>query len=172
MVVAGWINGLILAEKVEKIDAEGKDYMRHAEKICRKIKSCKIPYSPESSLWLRRAQVYQSLLKYHKGKIRNVGNLKRAARGCNIKKCMKLSVAQIFEKLKYCESQCEYYKRHGRKYRFQHLNNRVKAAEQRGDEEAAKKIEAIIKREKDRAFWRRLSFVTGKKRTKSVTSVR
>ena len=84
---------------------------------------------------------------------------------------LSLSVAQIFEKLKYCESQCEYYKRHGRKYRFQHLNNRVKAAEQRGDEEAAKKIEAIIKREKDRAFWRRLSFVTGKKRTKSVTSV-
>ena len=146
-------------------------YNYKSEKICQKIKSCKIPYSPESSLWLRRAQVYQSLLKYHKGKIRNVGNLKRAARGCNIKKCMKLSVAQIFEKLKYCESQCEYYKRHGRKYRFQHLNNRVKAAEQRGDEEAAKKIEAIIKREKDRAFWRRLSFVTGKKRTKSVTSV-
>ena len=39
-----------VAEKVEKIDAEGKDYMRHAEKICRKIKSCKIPYSPKSSL--------------------------------------------------------------------------------------------------------------------------
>jgi hypothetical protein len=36
------------AQKVLAIDEEGKAYMRHAEKICRKIKSCRIPFSPEA----------------------------------------------------------------------------------------------------------------------------
>ncbi len=67
------------AGKVMKIDEEGKAYMRHAEKICRKIKPCKIPFSPEASIWIWRAQVYYSLLRFHQGKINNRGNLKRAA---------------------------------------------------------------------------------------------
>jgi hypothetical protein len=41
------------AGKVMKIDKEGKSYMSHAENICRKIKTCKIPYSPEASIWIR-----------------------------------------------------------------------------------------------------------------------
>jgi hypothetical protein len=39
------------------INEEGKMYMQHAEKICRKIKCCRIPFSPESALWIRWAQV-------------------------------------------------------------------------------------------------------------------
>jgi hypothetical protein len=50
------------AGKVMKIDEEGKAYMRHAEKICRKIKTCKIPFSPKASIWIRQAQAYYSLL--------------------------------------------------------------------------------------------------------------
>ncbi len=50
------------ARKVMKIDEEGKAYMRHAEKICRKIKICKIPFSPKASIWIRQAQAYYSLL--------------------------------------------------------------------------------------------------------------
>jgi hypothetical protein len=38
------------ARKVMKIDEEEKAYMHHAEKICRKIKTCKIPFSPEASI--------------------------------------------------------------------------------------------------------------------------
>ena len=41
------------ARKVIAIDEEGKTYMRHAKKICRKIKSCRIPFSPEASIWIR-----------------------------------------------------------------------------------------------------------------------
>ena len=36
------------ATRVMAIDEEGKAYMRHAEKICHKIKSCRIPFSPEA----------------------------------------------------------------------------------------------------------------------------
>jgi hypothetical protein len=82
------------------IDEEGKAYMRHAEKICCKIKSCLIPFSPEASIWIRQVQVYYSLLRYHKGQVKNQGNLKRAARRCNIPNPMSLSVAEIYERLK------------------------------------------------------------------------
>ncbi len=55
------------ARKVITIDEEGKAYMHHTEKICRKIKSCCIPFSPEAAIWIRQVQVYHSLLRYHKG---------------------------------------------------------------------------------------------------------
>ncbi len=44
-------------------------------------------------------------------------------------------------------------------------------AQERNDEEGFKKIEAIIKKERQRSFWRWLNFVIGKKRTRSATSV-
>jgi hypothetical protein len=84
------------ARKVMAIDKEGKAYMRHAEKICRKIKSCWIPFSPEALIWIRRVQVYYSLLRYHKGGVKNRGNLKRAARRCNIPNPLSLSVTEIY----------------------------------------------------------------------------
>jgi hypothetical protein len=58
-------------EKVDCIDEESKQYKRHAEKKCRKIKSGRIPFSPAASVWIRRRQVYESLLRYKQGKIRN-----------------------------------------------------------------------------------------------------
>ncbi len=59
------------ARRVIIIDEEGKAYMHHAEMICRKIKSSRIPFSPEASIWIRRVQVYYSLLRYHKGRVKN-----------------------------------------------------------------------------------------------------
>jgi hypothetical protein len=87
------------AKKVIIIDKEGKAYMRHAEKICRKLKCCRIPFSPEAALWIRQVQIYYSLLKYHKGKLKNRGNLKRAARRCNIPNPFQLSIQEITQRL-------------------------------------------------------------------------
>jgi hypothetical protein len=67
------------ARKVIIIDEEGKAYMRQAEEICRKIKCCCIPFSPEAAIWICPVQVYHSLPRYYKEKIKNCGNLKRAA---------------------------------------------------------------------------------------------
>jgi hypothetical protein len=77
------------------IDKVGKEYMKHAEKVCRKIKCCRIPYSPEASIWIRCTQVYYSLIKLHKGKIQNKGNLKQVARRCNIAIPLGLSMGKI-----------------------------------------------------------------------------
>jgi hypothetical protein len=69
-----------ITRRLNKLDKELGQYMRYAEKNCRKIKSGHIPFSPESSLWIRWTQVYRSLLKFHAGRIQNQGNLKRSAR--------------------------------------------------------------------------------------------
>ncbi len=44
--------------RLNKLDKELGQYMHYAEKICRKIKSGRIPFSPEASLWIHRTQVY------------------------------------------------------------------------------------------------------------------
>ncbi len=80
------------ARCLNHLDKELGDYMRYAEKHCQKIKSGRIPFSPQASLWIRRTQVYRSLLKYHAGKIRNQGNLNRTARRCNIPDAFSLSI--------------------------------------------------------------------------------
>jgi hypothetical protein len=82
-------------EVINNIDREGQDYMRHAEKLCRKIKCCRIPYSPEAAIWIRRAQVYYSIICWHKGTIQNKGNLKKAARRCNIQNPLGMSMAEV-----------------------------------------------------------------------------
>jgi hypothetical protein len=45
------------AKIVISIDKEGTSYMRHVEKICRKIKACRIPFSTKASIWIQRVQV-------------------------------------------------------------------------------------------------------------------
>ncbi len=150
------------ARRLIMIDKEGKMYMRHAEKICRKIKCCQIPFSPEAAIWIRHVQVYQSLLRYHKGRIKNRGNLKRAARRCNIPNPLSMSIQEIPLRLKECKRECLFYQEHGRRFRRKHLETRKKAAQDKTDNEAFNKICAIIQHEQQRDFWWRLNYVTGK----------
>ncbi len=159
------------AKRVIVIDKEGKAYMRHREKICHKIKSCRIPFSPEASIWIRRVQVYYSLLRYHKGRVKNQGNLKRAAQRCNIPNPLSLSVLEIYEQLKECKKECLFFQEHGKRFRRKHLNTRLQIEQEEEDKEAFNKISAIIQQEQQRNFWRCLNFCTGKKKTRSATSI-
>jgi hypothetical protein len=138
--------------------------MRYAEKHYRKIKSGRIPFSPEASLWICQTQVYRSLLKYHAGKICNRGNLNRTARRCNILDAFSLSIQEIYFRLKACVGKCEYFRRNGKYYRKKHLYNRLDAAKEKEDEEASKQILAIMGRKKDKSFWRRMSYSLGRPR--------
>ena len=155
------------AQKIIQIDEEGKAYMRRAEKICRKIKCCRIAFSPEAAIWIRRVQVYYSILRFHKGKIKNRGNLKRAARRCNITDPLRIPIKEIVIRLEACKKECLFYREHGKRFRQKHLEERRKVAQDNDDEEAFASISAIIQREHQRDFWRRLNFVTGKKGLKA-----
>jgi hypothetical protein len=159
------------AKRVIIIDKEGKAYLRHAEKICRKIKCCRIPFLPEASIWIQRVQVYYLLLRFHQGKIKNRGNLKRAARRCNIPNLLGLTIAEILARLETCKKECAFYQEHGQCFRRKHLNNWLQIAQEQEDKEAFQKISSIIQREQQRSFWRKLNFMTGKKRTRSAISL-
>jgi hypothetical protein len=52
-----------------------------------------------------------------------------------------------------------------------HLENRRQIALEEEDKEAFKKIIAIIQREHQHNFWRKLNYVTGKKKTRSAMSI-
>ena len=58
----------IVKENINKINTKSKQYMAHAEIKCRKIKSGKIPFPPESILWIKRWKAYRYLMGYHAGK--------------------------------------------------------------------------------------------------------
>jgi hypothetical protein len=150
------------AKRINHLDRELGDYMRYAEKKCRKIKLGRIQFSPEAAMWIKRTQVYKSLLRYHAGRIRNRGNLKRAARRCGIEHPLSLPIREIYLRLQTCETQCDHFQKHGKYYRRKHLYNRLNAARERDNDEVANKILLIIEREKDRSFWRRMNYALGK----------
>ncbi len=145
--------------------------MRQAEKICRKVKCCCILFSPEELIWIWHIQVYYLLLRYHKGKIKNHGNLKQAARHCNIPNPLSLSIKEITVHLEACRKECAFYQKHGKQFRRCHLENRKRIALEQENEEAFQIISAIIQREQQQFFWQKLNYVTGKKKTHSTTSI-
>jgi hypothetical protein len=112
-----------------------------------------------------------SLIKLHKGKIQNKGNLKWAARRCNIANPLGLSMGDILLQVDECKCECYIYMEHGKRFQTKHLNERLCLAQEREDEEAMEKIAAIIQQEKQHSFWRWLNYVTGKKHTRSATSI-
>ena len=90
-------------QMIKKIDDELGQYMRYAEKKCRKFKSGRIPFSPESVMWIKRKQIYTSLLDYRRGKVKKKGNLLRQARRQQISRPLSLSMREIKVKLEVCE---------------------------------------------------------------------
>ncbi len=144
--------------RLDKIDKEGKDYMTNAERKCRKIKSGRIPFSPEAAKWIRQVQVLKSLLKYgHSGK-GNRGNLRRAAYRAGIVSPFLIWEEDLIARIKVAQDHCGYFRQHGKQHRKRHLQERLEVARQDWNEDAEKQILGIIKREPERAFWRRLKF--------------
>jgi hypothetical protein len=157
--------------KVDKIDKECKQYKNHSEKKCRKIKSGCIPFSPESSIWIRRRQLYESILRYLQGKIQNKSNLWRSALRCGIKRPFSMSWSEVQERLRVCEEKCDYFRKHGRAYQKKHLKNRLSVARKNKNKGAEQKILAIINRERERAFWRRLNYTMSRRNGQSIRMV-
>jgi hypothetical protein len=145
--------------------------MIQAEKICKKIKSHRIPYLPEASIWIRRAQVYHAIIRWHNGKIQNKGNLKQAVRQCNIQNPLAMSLTEVLQCVEECKGEFKVFQENGKQFRAKHLNERMQLAQECNNKEEFKRIGAIIQRERQRTFWRQLNYVTGKKQTRSTTSI-
>jgi hypothetical protein len=86
------------------------------------------------------------------------------ARCCGIPNCFAITVEEVSLCLKVCLEKCDYFRKHGKQHRRKHLYQCLDKAREREDEDREKEILAIIQREKDRSFWRRLNYVMGKPR--------
>jgi hypothetical protein len=96
--------------------------------------------------------VYYAILRFHQGKIKNRGNLKRAARRCNIPNPLSLLIQDILARLEVCKKECAFYQEHRQHFRRKHLNTRPRLAKEQEDNEAFQKISSIIQREHQRNF--------------------
>jgi hypothetical protein len=96
--------------------------------------------------------VYYSIIRWHEGKIQNKGNLKRAARRCNIQNLLGMSMTEVLLRVEECKQECKFYQEYGRRFQNKHLAERMQLAQERNDEEVFKKIRDIITREKQRLF--------------------
>ncbi len=74
-------------------------------------------------------------------------------------------------RLKVCIERCNYFRKNGRQYCKKHLADCLARARDREDSKREREILAIIQRERDRLFWRRLNYVMGKARRRSVRKV-
>jgi hypothetical protein len=101
--------------------------------------------------------VYYLLLRFHQGKIKNRGNLKRAASRCNIPDPLSLTIPDILARLEACKKECTFYEEHGQHFQRKHLNTRLRIAKKQEDKEAFQKISSIIQWEKQHNFWRKLN---------------
>jgi len=84
---------------------------------------------------------------------------------------MQLTLKEIWARLKVCKEKCKYFHRHRKRYRRKHLHRRIKIAQRKRDETTENRILAILQREKDRSYWRRLSYSMAKPRGGSVRIV-
>ena len=94
------------------------------------------------------------ILHFHKGKIKNRGNLKRAARQCNIADPLRIPIKEIVLRLEACKKECLFYREQGKRFRRKHLEERKRVAKDNSDKEAFASISAIIQREHQQDFWR------------------
>jgi hypothetical protein len=84
---------------------------------------------------------------------------------------MGLSMAEVLLRVDECKQECKFYQENGKRFQTKHLNERIRLAQERNNEEAFQKIGAIIQKEKQWSFCQRLNFVTVMKQTRSATSV-
>ena len=110
-------------------------------------------------------------MRLHAKRIRNKSTLKRAARRCGICNPLSIPLSEERARLKVCKEKYNYFRKHGQKYRNRHLKVRLKTSQDKGDEQAEKRILAIIQGEKERAHWRRLNYGMRKSYSRSARVV-
>jgi len=84
---------------------------------------------------------------------------------------LRISEQVLRERVDECYKKAELLKKTGWLLRRRHLLAKCEEAAERGDGETVKQILALIKREKERAFWGRIRFAFGKKQGRSVSTV-
>lgn len=99
---------------LDVIDKEVMASMKNVEKKCRKIKLGTIPFSPKVAKWIKRLQIYQSLLQKAQGIAGNLENPHHATLRAGISNPFSLSENDILLCFEVCEKDCDCYHIHGK----------------------------------------------------------
>ena len=75
-------------------------------------------------------------MRFHAKRIRNKSTLKKAARRCGIRNPPSIPLSEVRARLNVCKEKCNYFCKHGQKYRNRHLKVRLKISQDKGDEQA------------------------------------
>jgi hypothetical protein len=89
-----------------------------------------------------------------------------------MKNALRIPIAEVHERLKVCESKCDYFQRHdGHWYRRKFLERLLLVSRIKRNAKAEKQILEIIEREKQSTFWRQLNYAMQKKGGCSFRSI-
>ncbi len=157
--------------RINRVDEEGVQYMTHTEHHCQKLKSGRICFSPESVIWIKQEQIYCLLVEYKLGRHKNRGNLKQAAHIQKIKDPFLISLAQLKILLEVCAERNNYFQQNSKQYCKKHLLQWAGIVKDKGREEVAAQILAIIKCKQDGLFWQQLNYTCRKTKAGSLTLV-
>ncbi len=102
--------------KIGKVDENSMQFMKHAKKKCRRLKSGRISFLPESVIWIKREQIYKSLMEYQRGRNKHRGDLKRATRKQGIKEPFQITMSELKTRMDVCVERNNYFREHGPRF--------------------------------------------------------
>jgi hypothetical protein len=82
-----------------------------------------------------------------------------------------MSIQEITHRLEACKRECVFYQEHGKRFRRKHPEHWKQIAQDQEDKEAFNKMSTIIQQDQQCNFWRKLNYLTGKKKMRSATSI-
>ena len=125
----------------------------HAERKCRKIHRCALPFSPPVQYWWNRAQAYKRLIAHKEGRHVDMSRAVRRSKRHHIDNPRELTIAQCKDGLKYCKTRQQRLRASAKGLRKVHLRDRFIAAQSSGRTDKAREVKQRIEREYSKSMW-------------------
>ena len=103
----GVLSAVEYDQKSNAWDKELIELMTASEKICRKIKTDDIPFSPTVGSWRKRINTYRWVIRHKQGKVKNMRNLRYACEINGIEPPEQLSLQDLLLNIRACEVKME-----------------------------------------------------------------
>ena len=125
-------------EKLHKLVNEREKYMKNSEKKCSKRRMGGVELSPEVIVWKKRRDVWNLLIRLHKGVLINRVIIKRRSKVCGIQRPLSFTLTEAERANKIFRDEFERLKPDADVYRASLLVHIVKEEVSRGNIKKAK----------------------------------
>jgi hypothetical protein len=155
----------------EKWDQELGTYMANAENKCTVYRDCHYEFSPEINLLLQHRNVLRWMKRHFEGKVPHVCRLIRACRSVGLPLPDETTEDEVKVRLEVVQSELRQLRESAPSMRRHFLQQQLKLAKERGDEDDEREIQRILKRESDRRKQQRINRVVKAPKGRSVIKV-